>query len=98
MRNIMHDFPDHKCVEILRNLRSAMTSESIIMLDDMVLPDAGQTYIQCQLDLTMMAALAGMERSRKQWEGLIESADLKIRDVYQYTEDKRDAIIVAVPK
>ncbi|KAI9791597.1 MAG: hypothetical protein M1816_003683 [Peltula sp. TS41687] len=98
MRNIMHDFPDHKCVEILRNLRSAMTDESIIMIDDMVLPDAGQSYIQCQLDLTMMAALAGMERSRKQWEALLDNADLKIRDVHQYTEDKRDAIIVAVPK
>ncbi len=98
LRNILHDYPDEKCVEILDRLKVAMTEDSIIMIDEMVLPNVGQNYMQCQIDWTMLSALAAIERSRKQWESMLDMAGMKIRDIYPYTEDMNDAVIVAVPK
>ncbi|KAI9882288.1 MAG: hypothetical protein M1823_005966 [Watsoniomyces obsoletus] len=98
LRNILHDYPDDKCAEILERIKVAMTDDSVILIDEMVLPNVGQHYMQCQIDWTMLSALAAVERSRKQWESLMELAGLKIREIYPYTDDMNDAIIVAVPK
>lgn len=99
MRNILHDYPDHKCVEILHHLKDAMAGypDSVILIDDMVLPDTEVHWQATQLDLTMMCALGSMERTREQWYNLIESAGLKIDRVHQYTTSLQDSIIVAVP-
>ena len=39
MRNIMHDYLDPKCIEILQNIKTAMTEDSVILIDDMMLPN-----------------------------------------------------------
>lgn len=99
MRNILHDYPDAKCREVLSNLKDAVSGhpESVILIDDMVLPDSKVHWQAAQLDLTMMGALSAMERTSEQWHVLLKSAGLKIEHVYQYTASLRDSIIVAVP-
>ncbi len=75
----------------------AMNEKSLILIDDMVLPDVGAHWHAAQQDLTMMSSLASMERSEKQWRSLLEEAGLKIQTITPYTEETRDSIIVAVP-
>lgn len=75
-----------------------MGTGSVILIDDMVLPSTGAHYHAATLDMMVMSALAAMERSEKQWQNLLDAAGLKIRNIYVYTEDFRDSIIVAVPK
>lgn len=94
----MHDYTDEKCVEILNNIISAMEKESRILIDEMVLPATGVHWQAAQVDMVMMAGLAAMERTREQWDALMEKAGLKILDVFTYTESLNDSIIVAVPK
>ena len=98
MRNILHDYPDDICVTILKNLVPAMEQDSRILIDDMVLPNAGVHWQATQQDLTMMAALGSKERTREQWESLIESAGLKILETYTYTSTLQDSILMVVPK
>ncbi|KAL9045235.1 MAG: hypothetical protein Q9214_001696 [Letrouitia sp. 1 TL-2023] len=98
MRNILHDYPDTECVKILENTKTAMGAGSIILIDDMVLPSTDAHYHAATLDMMVMSALAAMERSEKQWQSLLDAAGLKIQDIYVYTEEFRDSIIVAVPK
>lgn len=98
MRNIMHDYPDAKCIQILQNTKAAMTAESVILIDEMVLSNQGVHWLGASLDILMMCVLAAIERTEKQWHDLLDAAGLKIRDIYTYTEDLRDSIIVAVPK
>ena len=74
----MHDWPDQKCVEILRNLRDAMADDSMILIDDIVLPDLEASWKQAQKDIQMMAVVAAMERSETQWKELLVEAGLKI--------------------
>ena len=98
MRNIMHDYPDEKCKEILRHTMDAMSKDSVILIDDMILPNSGTHWHAAQLDMAMMSTVSVMERSEKQWRALLDSAGLKIAKVYTYTEELRDSIICAVPK
>lgn len=94
----MHDHPDDRCIVILGQIRKAMNEDSVILVDDMILPNQGAHWHATQLDLTMMASLGAMERTEKQWHSLMDLAGLKIKSICTYTPDFRDSIIVAVPK
>lgn len=98
MRNIIHDWPDEKCRLILESIKSAMGPDSVILLDDMVLPEKGVHWHATQIDMTMMVGLASMERTEEQWHAMLKSAGLKAKKIYTYTESLRDSIIVAVPE
>lgn len=95
---IMHDHQDEQCRQILKNTMSAMTEDSVILIDDMVLPETGTPWRATQMDLTMMTCLAAMERSEKQWASLLESVGLDIVKIWKYTQECDDCIIVAKPK
>lgn len=97
MRNIIHDYPDDKAVIILKNTIAALAPDSVILIDDMVLPNSGAHWQATQLDLTMMTALASMERTQEQWCALTEKAGLKINKIYTYTATLQDSIIECVP-
>lgn len=75
-----------------------MTSESVILIDEMVLPNTRANWRATQLDIAMLTCLAARERTSKQWHELVEMAGLRIEKIYQYTEEIQDSILVVVPK
>ena len=77
----MHDYPDDKCMLILQHIIRAMDKVSVILIDDIVLPDKGAHWRQTQLDLTVMATLAAMERTERQWRNMLTSAGLVITQI-----------------
>ncbi|RAL03139.1 S-adenosyl-L-methionine-dependent methyltransferase [Aspergillus ibericus CBS 121593] len=97
LRMIMHDYPDDKAVVILQNIMAAMSPDSIILVDDMVIPDGGAHWHATQIDVSMMVSLASMERTKEQWYALMEKAGLKINRTYTYTESLADSILECVP-
>jgi demethylsterigmatocystin 6-O-methyltransferase len=98
MRNILHDYPDEKCLVILANCINAMDADSRILIDEMVLPNQGVAWQAAQLDLTMMAALGAKERTIEQWYTLLDSAGLKVVEIEMYEPALQDSVIMAVPK
>lgn len=94
----MHDWPDNKCAIILEQIIKVMGTDSVILIDEMVIPNQGAHWRQTQLDLAMMAGLAAMERTQGQWYSMLDAAGLKIKQIWTYTPELRDSIIVAVPK
>ena len=76
---ILHDWDDEKCIQILKNTASAMTQVySKIYLNEWILPDQGSSLYEALIDMQMMMSLAGMERTRSQWQDLVQTAGLKI--------------------
>lgn len=71
---------------ILSNIKSAMAADSIILLDEWVLPEKGVSSYAAGMDLTMMAAFASMERTEPQWEELLESCGLRLHGRWGYNE------------
>ncbi|MCJ1405556.1 hypothetical protein MMC11_008784 [Xylographa trunciseda] len=98
MRNVLHDYPDDKCLPILTHCIAAMDADSRILVDEMVRPNEGVPWQAAQLDLAMMAALGSQERTIAQWYALLDRAGLKVVEIHTYGLSLQDSIIVAVPK
>ncbi|RYO43497.1 Demethylsterigmatocystin 6-O-methyltransferase [Alternaria arborescens] len=98
LRHIMHDWADKDCVRILSSIIPAMGPESRILIDEVVLPETKVPWQVAMMDLAMMAALGGIERSREDWVKLLESAGLKMVDVHCYDDVRFHSVIAAVPK
>ncbi|KAJ5106317.1 hypothetical protein N7456_002992 [Penicillium angulare] len=97
LRNIFHDWPDDKAKIILKHTIDALADDSLILIDDMVLPNAGVHWQAAQLDILMMTTLAARERTQDQWYHLLESAGLKVNSIHTYTSSLKDSIIEVVP-
>ena len=95
-RNILHDYPDDKCVLLLQHTVKAMERDSVILIDEMILPNQGMHWHATLSDINMMASLAGMERTERQWTALLDLAGLRVQRICAYTEKVRESIIVAV--
>ncbi|KAJ8062109.1 hypothetical protein OCU04_008670 [Sclerotinia nivalis] len=84
MRGVLHNHPPHKVQKLLENTKSAMAPDSILLIDEMILPDKGVNANAAAIDMTMMTALAAMERTEAQWGETLKDAGLEIVRVYTY--------------
>ncbi|KAL8996039.1 MAG: hypothetical protein Q9169_004351 [Polycauliona sp. 2 TL-2023] len=94
LRNVLHDWPDDKCKEILENVKAGMNQESVLLIDEMVLSERGSSWRATQADLTMAVALSAMERSEDQWRTLFDEVGLSLRKVLKYREEPEDSIMI----
>lgn len=98
LRNIIHDHSDARSAVILQHTKAALSPGSVILIDDMVIPNVGAHWHAMSLDLAMMSSNAALERTMEQWESLVDMAGLKITNVYPYTSVLRNSIIECVSK
>lgn len=99
MRNIMHDHQDEQATAILQNTISAFDEDSVLLIDDIVIPESGEVPWRATMaDMNMMSSLAAKERSEREWYALLESAGLEIVKVWKYAAETGDSIIVGKPR
>jgi demethylsterigmatocystin 6-O-methyltransferase len=84
LRQILHDWPDALCVKILQNLRSALASDSKILIDEIVLPQGKIPWQSAMADLMMMITLGGKERSKRQWIWIAQRSGLQVEYIHKY--------------
>ncbi|KAL8998443.1 MAG: hypothetical protein Q9169_002480 [Polycauliona sp. 2 TL-2023] len=83
LRQILHDWPDQTCREILSNTVAAMRKGySKLLIDEVVLPDTDVPRQGAFLDLSMMAIETGTERTSRQWHDLLASVGLRIEKIW----------------
>ena len=70
-----------------------MTPDSVLLIDEMVLPDTKAHIDAVSMDITMLAAFAGMERSEAQWRQVIDEAGLIFVDQYVYNPLSHESVI-----
>ena len=80
----------------MKRIIEAMGPDSIILINELVLPNVGAHWRATQTDVTMMACLASMERTEKQWYALLHEAGLKVQKIRTYAQDMGDSVIEAV--
>lgn len=97
MRMILHDYPDEKASALLKMTAEAMTADSVLIIDELVIPNKGAHGHATQFDLTMLASLASIERTERQWDSLLDSAGFKILEKKAYAPTG-ESVIVVVPK
>ncbi|KAL4945873.1 hypothetical protein BDV06DRAFT_229738 [Aspergillus oleicola] len=86
LRHVLHDWPDAQCIQILQNLRSAMTQDSRVLINEVTLPETNVPWQSAMADLSMMVLLGARERTREQWAMLAQQSGLRITDVHEYND------------
>ncbi|KAF3021971.1 hypothetical protein E8E14_010378 [Neopestalotiopsis sp. 37M] len=94
--HILHDWSDEYCLRILKQLKKAMKpGYSKLLIHEMIIPEEGAATFFAMLDITMMAFNAGMERTERQWEALLDQAGFKVVKFWPPPEQGADGIVEA---
>ncbi|KAF7948887.1 hypothetical protein EAE96_008069 [Botrytis aclada] len=96
IRQCLHDLPDREAKQVLQHIKDAMSSKSILLIDEIVIPDTGASPFSMQLDFTMMAFLSSTERTITHWRELLGEVGLELEKVYQYDTELEYSILEAV--
>lgn len=84
MHGIIHDWSDEPARKILQILRDALKpGYSKLLIHDHVVSDTSTHPHATSYDLTMMAVVAGQERTETEWHALLQSAGYKITQIWR---------------
>jgi hypothetical protein len=77
LKRILHDWPDPRCVSILRNCARAMNPDGRVLVLDAIVSTGNTPDPSKDMDLVMLALLAGKERTEEQFDDLFAQAGLQ---------------------
>lgn len=81
MKHIIHDWDDEGSIKILRNIRSAMDENGKILIVEMVVPERNEPHPSKALDILMLVMEGGKERTKDEYEKLLEASDFSLTRV-----------------
>ena len=93
LHSILHDWPDDRCREILKNIMPAMDpGRSKILLNEHAISKADNHWETTGLDLIMMAVFAAQELKEEMWHELLQSVGLRIVKIWNYEKGTESLI------
>ncbi|CAG8958658.1 hypothetical protein HYFRA_00011499 [Hymenoscyphus fraxineus] len=96
IRQCLHDLPDKEATQVLQQIRDAMSLNSILLIDELVIPDTGASPFSMQLDFTMMAFFSSTERTVSHWEILLGQVGLNLSQVHRYDTSLEYSILEVI--
>lgn len=96
MKHILHDWDDQQCVQILGHVRQAMSSESKLLIVEMLMAEPPEKSDAAMMDLNMLVMTGGRERTASHYQRLLEASGLrmvrvvKTEGAYQLVEAQWD--------
>ncbi|KAH8703677.1 S-adenosyl-L-methionine-dependent methyltransferase [Talaromyces proteolyticus] len=92
---VLRNWSDEKAKTILRQIKSAMTPRSVLLINDMILPETQIPPFATALDLVMLGACGSLERTGEQWKDLLKEVGLEIKEAIVYDHELFHGIISA---
>lgn len=86
LAHVLHDWPDKQAKVILDQVRDAMAPDSVVLLNEAIMPERGVGFLPAAMDLTMMAAYSSLERTEAQFRDLLDSAGLALTQIWSMKE------------
>ncbi|MFJ6797941.1 methyltransferase [Streptomyces sp. NPDC091268] len=83
LKHIVHDWPEHQALEILRNVREAISPDGRILLMEMVPTPGNSAHSAKLIDLWLMLLVGGKERTEEQYGELLAAAGFELTGVHQ---------------
>ncbi|NQV58225.1 MAG: hypothetical protein HQ502_01065 [Alphaproteobacteria bacterium] len=81
LKYIIHDWRDDDAVTILKNCRAAMNADTKLLIIDAIFGPRNEPNTALTLDLSMLAAVGGVERRQDEFEALFRSAGFALNRV-----------------
>jgi len=83
LKNIIHDWPDEKAGQILRNVRAAAGPRATVLLIEFVIPKHNRDFPGKWVDLEMMLNLGARERTAAEYRNLLSQTGFRMTRVVQ---------------
>lgn len=83
LSNIIHDWDDAEAEQILANVRKAAPRGAKIFLMEEIMPDTPALHTSMIVDIIMLAATGGRERTRGQYERMLDRNGFKMHRIVQ---------------
>ena len=82
MKNVLHNWDDVQCYQILENLRNTMKKGSKLLILEMVVPGPGTSSYSKMVDIQMLATMpGGRERTSREFESLLRRSGLRLKRI-----------------
>jgi predicted O-methyltransferase YrrM len=78
---ILHDWDDDHAVRILESIRKAIPKDGVLLILENVIPDTDEPHLGKMIDMIMMTILSGTERTRNEYEALLNRAGFTLDEV-----------------
>lgn len=75
---ILHDWDDAAAVRLLQSVAKAGGPDARVLIFETVMPDGDEPHMAKAIDLTMLAMGTGKERTRAEYEALLNAAGISI--------------------
>jgi hypothetical protein len=83
LSHVLHDWPDARASRILERVAAAAAPESRVLVIENVRPPAGSSLLLAYLDVQMLTAWEGRERTLEEYRSLLARAGLTLTDARQ---------------
>lgn len=77
LKRVLHDWSDVDSLRILKSVQAAMSEHARLLIIDTVIPPGNDPHPSKISDVLMMITLDGKERTEREFDELLASADLK---------------------
>ena len=95
LHSVLHDWPDDKCQEVLKNIIPSMKKGySKILINENIIPDRDADWQMTSLDFVMMSCFSSKERTAADWRKLLDDVGLKVVKIWTY-ENGSESLIEA---
>ena len=94
--HILHDWPDDKCITILKNIRKVINPDGRIIIIDAIIPSGNTFSLSKFLDLEVFLMGGGCERDRDEFAALLAQSGFRLSRIIQIEEHV--SIIEGIPE
>jgi hypothetical protein len=78
MKHIVHDWSDEEAIQIMKNIRAKIPAGGKLLLMEQVVTGPNEPHFAKYLDLEMMIATTGRERTEPEYRALLEKAGFRL--------------------
>lgn len=80
-KRVLHDWDDETCLELLRGCRRVLPETGRVLVIDAVIPPGNEPHPAKIVDLIMLTALTGRERTEAEFAALFDAAGFRLNRV-----------------
>lgn len=95
LKDILHDWNDEQAITILRNCHRSMNASAKLLLIERIIPPGNDPMIGKMIDITMLVLTGGRERTKAEYNALLEAAGFQVTNIFSSNLDT--SIIEARP-
>jgi hypothetical protein len=81
LKHIIHDWYEDRCQAILQNIRANMPDDGKVLIIEAVLPEGNEPNFGKIIDLEMLLAPGGVERTASEFAKLLEDSGFKLNRI-----------------